>query len=175
MPLFQFYIKHYSILKNNHKFKHLLNLSYEAYKLKKRRLKLGLVVFDFKEIKFNNITIIQWFEMNFIRQPVTQLEKKRFEGIWNFISWAWDFKNVTSLVLVVALVTIQIKSLISVKFMEIFPTFVENVDIIKINNSTVLNLTFQPMVGSESPVVKENITDFSNLVADLCTYFNILF
>lgn len=103
--LCKFYVKFYKSFKNKLFLDNLLRESFDSLQLKKQKLKTGSIKFAFKTFKFNNITIFQWFEMEYKAQPTADKEKKDVEKTLETLSLKKDLQTLI-LLLIFLIVTI---------------------------------------------------------------------
>jgi len=73
----------------------------EIAKIKKEKLKLGLVSFEIKEITFANYVIFDTIEMIFSRQDNTEANLLKVENQLAALDWKWNFDNIFALIIVV--------------------------------------------------------------------------
>lgn len=88
---------------NNSLFLKFLQLHYkkkETLKIKKEKLKLGLVSFEIKEITFDNYFISDSVEMIFSRQDNTQTNLLKIENQLTALDWKWNFDNICALLII---------------------------------------------------------------------------
>lgn len=67
-------------------------------KLKKEKLKLGIVTFEIKEVMFANYVIFDTIEMVFSRQDNTETNSLKVENQLAALNWKWDFDNIFALI-----------------------------------------------------------------------------
>lgn len=67
-------------------------------KLKKEKLKLGIVTFEIKEVMFANYVIFDTIEMIFSRQDNTETNSLKVENQLAALNWKWDFDNIFALI-----------------------------------------------------------------------------
>lgn len=83
--LLKFFIKNYSSIKKKKLFFNILKNSYLNLKLKKQKLKLGLIVFEVKEHKIpgTSFLLFETIDIRFIRQDNTEEDEQKFENRLN--------------------------------------------------------------------------------------------
>lgn len=94
------YMKAYHKLKYPKAAKLYLIWQHELLCYKRKKLKPGLIHFEYKEMYYEGIMLTWWFEMNFVCQIIQKIEEERFKKIWAFVSWANDFKNIGAFLII---------------------------------------------------------------------------
>lgn len=173
--LCHFYLKNFNHIKNPEKIKSYIITEYEFYKIRKQRLKLGTVTFDFHEVKFNNITITEWFEMKFSKQTSQQSFREKITDILKFISWAWDFKNIASFIIVLLLIIPYLRDILFNFYEAYFPSLALKPEYCDHLVRFSIETTFTSNILSTNTSFKTIIFTWSDTIVDLCTYFNLLF
>jgi len=92
-----YYVTNYSKIKNTRLFRLYILYEYENLKLKKEKLKLGSIVFQLYDFKYNGISLYYWFDMVYINQ--VPKGKTVFEKTLDFFKWSWSFSDICSLVI----------------------------------------------------------------------------
>jgi len=73
---------------------------YSILKKKKQKLKLGKIIFEIKNMYFNEVLIYQELEMIYCRQDNTQTDALKPETILKRYAWQWDFNNIAAAIIV---------------------------------------------------------------------------
>lgn len=88
-------------LKSLKRLKRFLKIKYYQSLIKKEKLKLGSITFDFKYIFFTNIKIYEYVEMRYTRQIV---HGKSLSERIDDLKWKTDIYNIIALLLILLLV-----------------------------------------------------------------------
>jgi hypothetical protein len=72
----------------------------ELLEWKKRKLKLGAVVFEVKETIYQGLVLTEEVDIRYIRQDTTESDKMKLENRLKAIGWKWDKKNIIALFVV---------------------------------------------------------------------------
>jgi hypothetical protein len=141
---------------------------------KKKKLRLGKIVFEIKEIKYYNILIWSDFEMRYINQDTTVADEQKIENLVKRFEWKWNFNNIFSAILISIIVIYKLFKLVKIwfnkKYSFIFFREPHYDYFIKysIENSFIFNINCSNLYD------KFNIF-IVNTLTDLCLYFDILF
>ena len=84
------------------KFEHLKRKNYflNLMKIKKQKLKLGLVSFEIQPIFFNGIKIYEFMEMRYSRQDTTKDDESKITTRLEKLKWKWTLSHIISLFIV---------------------------------------------------------------------------
>lgn len=91
--------KFYKKFKNKSFLDTLLKDSFKALLLKRQKLKTGSITFTFKTFSFYNITIFQWFEMEYKSQPSADAQRKAIDQTMQTLSLKKDLQTALLLIL----------------------------------------------------------------------------
>jgi len=69
----------------------------------RKKLKLGAIVFEIKEVKAYEFVLWEDIDIRFIRQDTTKADANKLENILKRWAWKWDFYNVLAFILVASL------------------------------------------------------------------------
>ena len=95
------YVQLSNKLKNPKKVRQLVVESYKLLQWKRSKLSTGKTTFTFKRFYYYDILVATWFEMEYLTQPNAKEEaRKKINSVMTRLDWAWDFKNVFLLVIV---------------------------------------------------------------------------
>lgn len=85
----------------------LLNfLKYQHYWLnwKKKKLKLGAIIFEINEIFLGEFLIYEIVDIRYIKQDNTQTDELNLTNRLNKLNWKWDFDHVFALIILISLI-----------------------------------------------------------------------
>jgi len=95
------YVQLSNKLKNPKKVRQLVVESYKLLQWKRSKLSTGKTTFTFKRFYYYDILVATWFEMEYLTQPNAKEEaRKKINSVMTRLDWAWDFKNVFLLVII---------------------------------------------------------------------------
>lgn len=169
-----------TIKKNFHRIKDLeLTLKFVKYHIellewKKKKLKLGAIVFEVKETYFNGILIIEEVDIRYIKQDNTDTDNLKIENRLKAIGWKWDLKNFAALVTVIILTASQLYNYAYSWYCKNLPTLAyrsEHYDLVIKHG--IENAFFLPNFGAFKKTLQLNYW-LVDTVTDFCIYFNIL-
>jgi len=84
------------------KFEHFRNNLYwiNLLKIKKQKLKLGLVSFEIIPIFFNGFKIYEYSEMRYSRQDMTKEDESKLSTRLEKLKWKWTFSHLMALLII---------------------------------------------------------------------------
>lgn len=116
-----------SVLENLHRLKNkkkvftYVKYQFELLAWKRQKLKLGAIVFEFKDIVYGGIVLAQTIEMRYIRQDTSQEDDLKIENRLKAIGWKWDFKNIGAFIIVFTVGLMFLYANLYVWYCESFP------------------------------------------------------
>jgi hypothetical protein len=134
------YMKSYHRLKYPKAAKTYLIWQHELLCYKIKKLKPGLVRFEYKEMYYEGIMITWWFEMDFVCQIIQKIEEERFKRIWAFVSWANDFKNIGAFLIISLTLLNKLRKYLRNYYDQLLSSI--NKDIIDIDEHSTILLRF---------------------------------
>lgn len=162
-------------LKNKKIIKKFISYQYNILKIKKNKLKLGAVTFDFINIFFAEVLIWQEIEMRYIRQDNTKQNELKIENRLKKLNWKWDYSNILAFLIIFGLFFILFIAFIYVWYCNNLPAFAykdPKYDIL-VEKSLNILLTFN-ILKSLKILILSNLILIDCTVA-LCSFFNVLF
>lgn len=85
--LHRFILKYYNYLPYKKRAIRFIAYELENLEMKRNKLKLGSVVFEFKEIFVDDIKIDEIMEMRYNRQDNTDTDKLKFDNLLKMYDW----------------------------------------------------------------------------------------
>lgn len=84
------------------KFEHFRKITYlkNLMKIKKQKLKLGLVSFEIIPIFFNGFKIYEYTEMRYSKQDTTKEDETKLSVRLEKLKWKWTLDNVLALLII---------------------------------------------------------------------------
>lgn len=97
--LIKCFVDNYDKIPNKKKALDVINNEYEILQLKKEKLKLGKVTFEFKYHYFGEVLLFEELEMVYCRQDNTDENERKIENLLDYYSWKWDFNNIGAFII----------------------------------------------------------------------------
>ena len=121
--LFKTVLANYGRLKDKKKTRMFLLYHVDLLQRKRKKLKLGKVVFELKRYVVAEITIFEELEMIFIRQDNTIENELKIENRLKALDWKWDFSNVGAFIIVASFALLLCYAFIYCWYCENLPEF----------------------------------------------------
>jgi len=140
-----------------------------------KRLKLGKVLFEFKQIIYADITIHEEVEIRYVRQDTTRDDELKIETRLKALDWQWNFSNVMAFLIIALLAGLLLYAFIYVWYCNNLPSLAYRDprydELIRFS----LNIAFSgPQIGIFKTLSFANFILISNIV-DLCSNFGMIF
>ena len=143
----------------------IVSYYHKSFKIKRQQLKLGLVVFEYKPLMYENFLLKHDF--NLVLSNQSRNKKTQFENTLSTFRWSWDWKSLVTLLTFLILTFLFIKNYVANLYVNVF-----NLSLIHPDHlSTVLNHVFDlsnPTLGNN------DFTTLPSTLADLSIYLNLL-
>ena len=154
----------------------LLKYHFELLAEKRKKLKLGFIVFEIKEYKIDEFTmpIPEEINIRYTRQDNTLEDELKLETRLNALKWKWDFSNIGAFLIIILLLISVTYSYIYFWYCNNLPEFAfrDNKYDILIKNS--LDILFsQPFKSSN--FLKISTISLMEILLKLIIDFNLLF
>jgi len=109
----------------------MLYLSYHHDLLlwKRKKLKLGAIVFIIKEYKFDEVLLWEEAQIKFINQDTTLEDARSLETIFNKLAWEWNGRSYFALAVVIFIMFSKITRFFKGVYYSYFPTLVYRSDL----------------------------------------------
>lgn len=171
----------YMVKKNKHRLRNqkraLIFLQYHLDLLawKRKKLKLGAIVFEIKEFQLDGIVFWEDIEIKFIRQDTTEEDDRKLETLLKKLGWQWDTKNMIAAFVVIINSLVYAFAYIKTQYCYYFPTLALRSE----------HYDFILRCGFENAYLMHSVGFFKHAFAwnfwlvdvltDFCIYFNIIF
>ena len=158
-------------VRNNRQITNYIISEHENHKLKKEKLKLGLVTFEIKNLKYGNLIIHSWFEMVFSRQRHIPNKGQRFQKLLVSFKWSWDLTHIITASIFIALAYDVLSTYIVLWFNNNLKADSSYISILLkesvqlLSNPTVLD-SFIPNFHSI-----RTLSNYTDVIIELSTYF----
>lgn len=143
--------------------------------MKKKKLKLGAITFEIKEITAYEFVLWEEIDIRYIRQDNTDTDELKLENILKRYSWKSDFKNIFALLLISSFFIIFIYSSLYCWYCENLPSLAfrdEKFDKL-VYFSVQSSFSYAPIGFLKKWIVMN--TWLVQLLIDYCLTFNLLF
>lgn len=169
-----------TIKKNYHRLKdENLALNFVRYQLelldwKKKKLKLGAIVFEVKETYFNGVLLFEEVDIRYIRQDNTETDNLKIENRLKALGWKWDLKNILAGCVVCLLVFYNIWTYLQNWYCQNLPSLAykpDHYDFV-IRHGIESSFKVAPLDSMQS-YLSLNYW-LTSIVADFCVYFNVI-
>jgi len=165
----------WSEIKNKRKAIWYLIYQFELLAWKKQKLKLGAIVFEIKEVKFDNTVLWEDIEIRFIRQDTTEDDYRKLENILKRLGWQWDAKNIIALSTVIIGFISYFIAYLRLMYYKYLPTLAFRADHFDFVIKFGFESTLTPYATeSVAPLFRLNYW-MVDVLTDFCVYFNIIF
>lgn len=152
-----------------------LSYHFKLLEWKKRKLKLGAITFEIKEITAYEFVLWEEVDIRYIRQDNTDEDEKKIENILKRFAWKWDFKNIASFILVSSVALVFIYATIYCWYCDTFPSFAfrekKYNELIKF--SVYSSFSYAPIGFLNKWIILNNW--LLDLLVDYCIMFDLLF
>lgn len=157
----------------------LLKYHFELLDKKKKKLKLGFIVFEIKEYKIDEfpMPIQEDINIRYTRQDNTLEDELKFENRLNALKWKWDFNNVGAFLIVLSVIIAFAYTHVYAWYCDNLPEFAfrNNKYDILIKNSLEV-LFSQPFISSNFlNFAKAPTTILMEILLKLIINFDLLF
>ena len=98
---------------------------YDLLVWKKKKLKLGAIVFIIKEYKFDEVLLWEEATIKFINQDTTIEDERSLEAIFKRLAWEWNARSYIALAVVLLIAFTKISKFFSKLYHTYFPTFAQ--------------------------------------------------
>ena len=95
---------------------------YDLLLWKRKKLKLGAIVFIIKEYKFDEVLLWEEAEIKFINQDTTLEDERSLEAIFKKLAWEWNARSYIALGVVVLIGLSKISRFIKAVYRSYLPT-----------------------------------------------------
>jgi len=171
---YRFLLKNYNFLPNPKKTIRFFAYEFDNLLMKREKLKLGSIVFEFKEIFYGDIKINEIMEMRYNRQDNTEADRLKFDNLLKLYDWKWDFPHIAAFLFVGSISFAYLYLLIQDWFYDTFPSFERNPDLTKKKLAGAFYYTFEsklPLAWSALRVVNFFLL---HMMVEFCYFFNIM-
>jgi len=102
---------------------------YDLLLWKRKKLKLGAIVFIVKEYKFDEVLLWEEAEIKFINQDTTVEDARSLETIFNKLAWEWNGRSYFALGVVVSIMLSKVLRFFKGVYYSYFPSLVHRSDL----------------------------------------------
>lgn len=142
--------------------------------MKRNKLKLGSVVFEFKEIFVDDIKIDEIMEMRYNRQDNTDTDKLKFDNLLKMYDWKWDFPHIAAFLFVGSVSAAYLYLALEDWFYENFPAFIRNPKVVKNRLAGAFVIMFDKAVLPSWWAARMFNFLLIQFLVEFCYFFNIL-
>lgn len=142
---------------------------YDLLLWKKKKLKLGAIVFIIRQYKFDEVLLWEEAEIKFINQDTTLDDERSFETIYKKFSWEWNTRSYIALSVVIFIALRKIKKFFKGLFYFYLPTLVYRDNL----NDYIIKLGFQQVYNYNSISGFADLSRISYWLIDVLTDFSI--
>jgi hypothetical protein len=142
---------------------------------KRRKLKLGAIVFEIKEFQFAGIVFWEDLEIRFIRQDTTEEDDRKLETLLKKLGWQWDTKNIIAFIVVATGAFLYIFAYMKMQYGYYFPTLAYRSD----HYNYILHCGFENAYLTQSVGFFRHFFSLNfwlvDILTEFCIHFNIIF
>lgn len=168
-------IRRWQEIPNKKKAVKLLRYFQEQLALKKKKLKLGSVTFDIKQIVFYQIVLWEEIEIRYTRQDTSEEDERKVENILKRLGWKWDAKNILAFCVVLFGIVTYLYSLLRYQYQKYLPAIAFRSE----HHDYVLRYGFENCFSPYAVGTFRQLSSVNywmvDLLTDFCTYFNVIF
>jgi len=144
---------------------------YDLLLWKRKKLKLGAIVFIIKEYKFDEVLLWEEAEIKFINQDTTLEDARSLEAIFKKLAWEWNGRSYFALGVVIFIMLSKIIRFFKGLYYSYFPTLVHRSDI----NNYIVKCGFEQAFGYNSIGDLAILSRPSFWLIDVLTNFSIYY
>jgi len=153
----------------------MLKQQRRLYLHRKKKLKLGRIVFDFLMVSHLGINL--WYETSIrnVGQDTTDHDEMQLDAILKRQGWKWDAKNVLALCTLALIGLVRLWIELDYAYREYFPALAYRTE----HHDFLLQLSFDEILVLN--IIEEFQSyaylnfQLSSAISDFCIYFNIIF
>lgn len=148
---------------------------YELLVWKKRKLKLGTIVFVIKEHKFDEFVLWEEPEIKFINQDTTVEDERKVETIFKKLGWEKNARSYFALSVVIAIMLFKIRKNFRQFLFDVYPAaYVRDVRFEQVIRCGFENVFDYNSIGFIYDFARLNFW-LIDIFTQFCIFFNVIF
>jgi len=166
--------ENYYRLRNEQEALNFVQYHIKLLEWKKKKLKLGAIVFEVKETYFNGILLYEDVDIRYTKQDNTETDNLKIENRLKALGWKWDLKNIVAAAVVIFLIFLSLYAFCRKWYCDNLPALAyrpEHYNFV-IRHGIENSFSASPAAtGQHYRALNYWLVD---VVTDFCVYFNIL-
>lgn len=160
----KFFISNKHNIKQKQKWISLISHSHKLFKINRQKLKLGVVVFEYKPLMYGKFLLK--YNFNLVLSRDIKNKQLQFERTLSMFKWSWDFKSIATLLILFTISIFTIRSYTYNIYTNIIKVPLINPEHLAVVLSQVFDLV-------ESKTNNYYLLNLSSTLADLSIYLNL--
>lgn len=160
----KFFISNQHNIQQKQKWMSIISHSYKLFKINRQKLKLGVVVFEYKPLMYGKFLLK--YDFNLVLSRDIKNKQLQLERTLSTFTWSWDFKSISSLLFLFTVFIFTIRNYTCNIYANIIKVPLINPD----HLAVVLNQVFDLV---ELKTNNHHFLNLSSTLADLSIYLNL--